>query len=240
MECYIGCSGFYYRHWRGLFYPDDLPQRLWFEYYCSHFNTVELNTTFYNFPKEAFLRSWHERSPADFLFTVKAPRLITHYKKFADCKTVCAEFYDVILKGLKEKTGTILFQLPPSMPRTEVKLSEILGCLSNEFSNVIEFRHQSWWTDQVYDELSKHDITFCGISHPTLPDKLIHNTEVLYYRMHGTPRLYASLYSRDNLESISAQIMATKAKKVFVYFNNDVNAYAVQNATALKELFKAY
>src|ERR1044072_6786414 len=90
---WIGCSGFHYKHWVGKFYPGDLPQRKWFEFYCEHFDTLELNVTFYRFPQLSSLQSWYKRSPAKFQFAVKAPRAITHYKKFNDIERLISDFY---------------------------------------------------------------------------------------------------------------------------------------------------
>src|SRR4051812_36983931 len=110
---WIGCSGFHYKHWKDIFYPEGLPQKKWFEFYCENFNTLELNVTFYRFPQLAFLESWYKRSPKKFRFAVKAPRSITHYKQFHDTESLISDFYGVVKTGLKNKLGCILFQLPP-------------------------------------------------------------------------------------------------------------------------------
>src|SRR6476660_2706168 len=112
MQYYIGCSGFYNKDWKEVFYPKGLPQRKWFEFYCSRFNTLELNTTFYRFPKIEFLQNWYKTSPPDFKFSVKAPRLITHFKQFNETDGLLNDFYAAIQEGLKEKAGPVLFQLP--------------------------------------------------------------------------------------------------------------------------------
>src|ERR1041385_6500150 len=103
MKWYIGCSGFYYRDWVGKFYAHDVLQKQWFEYYCKFFNTVELNVTFYRFPSPQMLQSWYKRSPVNFKFTVKAPRLITHYKRFNDTERLADDFYKSVAKGLRKK-----------------------------------------------------------------------------------------------------------------------------------------
>ena len=113
MRYWIGCSGFHYKEWKGLFYPDKLPQSKWFEYYSGVFNTLELNVTFYRFPQLKFLENWHSKSHDEFRFSVKAPRLITHYKKFSGTESMLEDFYGTIRLGLKEKLGAVLFQLPP-------------------------------------------------------------------------------------------------------------------------------
>src|SRR3954467_9864361 len=111
---WVGCSGFSYKGWKGKFYPEGLAQRKWFEFYCERFNTVELNVTFYRFPELKNLKGWYERSPRDFKFTIKAPRIITHFKKFANAQDEIVRFYDVAGEGMADKLGSILFQLPPS------------------------------------------------------------------------------------------------------------------------------
>jgi uncharacterized protein YecE (DUF72 family) len=233
---YIGCSGFHYRGWKGAFYPEKLPQRLWFEYYNERFNTLELNTTFYNFPKLAYLQSWYERSPEGFVFTVKAPRLITHYKKFVEVKSLMDDFYSVIDKGLRKKLGPVLFQLPPNIQYSEEKLQQILSTLRKGYINVLEFRHKSWWISEVYAALRKSQVAFCSISHPELPDDLVYTTNVFYCRMHGVPRLYTSRYRVNTLQKMHDSVSAQGIKSAYVYFNNDVLVAAVKNAAELMEI----
>jgi uncharacterized protein YecE (DUF72 family) len=236
MVWHIGCSGFYYRDWKEKFYPAELPQREWLPYYSQHFNTVEINATFYNFPKLQFLEGLYKKTGASFVFTIKAPRLITHYKKFSDCKSLLHDFYSVITEGLKEKTGCVLFQLPPSMIYSEEKLNQLIENMNPLFLNVIEFRHRSWWNEHVYSALGKNKICFCGISHPTLPDDVIVNTSFAYYRMHGSVRLYRSKYRMETLKRIADKIKENKdVKQVFIYFNNDYHAVGAENAKQLLE-----
>jgi uncharacterized protein YecE (DUF72 family) len=234
---WIGCSGFYYKHWRERFYPSGLPQREWFEYYCRYFNTVELNVTFYRFPKPEALKGWFLRSPRNFRFTVKAPRLITHFKKFNNARRETQDFYSAVAIGLEEKLGTVLFQLPPSMIYTPENLDNILATLDPAFTNVLEFRHESWWDEKVYKVLKKNDITFCSISYPGLPDAVIKSTPVMYYRFHGIPRLYLSPYSKRTIKSTAEAISSFRGTKdAYVYFNNDIDVHAVSNARMLREI----
>lgn len=130
---WIGCSGFSYKHWKGKFYPADVPARLWFEYYCQHFNTVELNVTFYRMPKPETFKAWYDRSPRDFMFTVKAPRIITHYRKFLNTKDDLLRFYGTIGDQLHDKLGTVLFQLPPNFVHTQVKSRATTQCHGSRF-----------------------------------------------------------------------------------------------------------
>lgn len=234
---HIGCSGYHYRHWKGAFYPEKLPQRLWFEYYSQHFQTLELNVTFYRFPQLSFLQNWHQISPAAFRFSVKAPRLITHYKQFNDVAQLLADFYGTVQEGLAEKLGPVLFQLPPRMAYSEDRLQRILDSLDTAFTNVLEFRHPSWWEGHVYQQLAQRNIVFCGQSHPQLPDEVVTNTNVLYYRFHGIPELYKSPYSEEYLHQVVNQIeAASQLREVYLYFNNDIDASAIGNARQMQAL----
>jgi uncharacterized protein YecE (DUF72 family) len=234
---WIGCSGFYYKHWRERFYPKGLPQRKWFEYYCEHFNTVELNVTFYRFPRLKDLQAWYERAPRDFRFTVKAPRLITHFKKFNSVEREINEFYDVVMEGLDDKLGAILFQLHPRFAYSEENLEKMINVLDPTFKNVIEFREAGWWNPDVTRTLKKHEVTFCGISYPDLPDIVAKTSSVVYYRFHGVPDLYRSSYSKTQLSAVSDAIKAYRGvKDAYVYFNNDIDVAAVTNAGHLQAL----
>lgn len=234
---WVGCSGFYYRHWRERFYPKGLPQRKWFEFYCESFNTVELNVTFYRLPKPEAFQGWYDRSPADFRFTVKAPRLITHYRKFNNVLREIHDFYELVHNGLGSKLGCVLFQLPPNLHYTEDNLEKILRVLDPAFNNVIEFRHESWWDPKVYQALKHNKVTFCGISYPSLPDQVIRSVPVLYYRFHGVPDLYASAYSLEEMQQVTEEIKALRGiEDVYIYFNNDIHAEALKNAREISEM----
>jgi uncharacterized protein YecE (DUF72 family) len=234
---HIGCSGYHYRHWRGIFYPDKLPMRRWFEYYSQHFRTLELNVTFYRFPQLSFLENWYAQSPADFQFAVKAPQLITHYKQFHNVQQQLGDFYLTLAQGLREKLGPVLFQLPPRLSYEPERLARILDCLDPGFVNVLEFRHPSWWREEVYAALRQHNVTFCGQSHPLLPDAVITTAPTLYYRFHGVPQLYASPYDEATLQRLAANVQAAPGvEQAYLYFNNDIGGSAIGNAQRLREL----
>jgi len=231
MDWHIGCSGFHYKHWKGIFYPEGTPQKRWFEFYTEHFNTLELNVTFYRFPQLSFLQSWYQRLSSGFRFSVKAPKAITHFKQFHNCVDMLSSFYKTINDGLQEKLGPVLFQMPPRFKYDEVRLQRVIDNLDPSFSNVLELRHESWWRPDVYAELAKHHITFCGMSHPSLPDDLIVNTPVVYFRFHGVPFLYTSPYSTEYLQQIVNTVKNNeRVKEGWFYFNNDVTAAAIANA----------
>lgn len=233
---HIGCSGFHYKEWKEEFYPRNIPQRKWFEYYCTYFNTLELNVTFYRFPQVAFLENWYQKSPEHFTFSIKAPRLITHYKKFNDTQQLLDDFYNTAREGLKDKLGPVLFQFPAQVKYEEALLQQIIEQLDSSFINVLEFRDAGWWRQNVYDHLAKHKIIFCGMSHPSLPDEAVVNTGTAYYRFHGVPKLYYSGYSTNFLDHVSRQIQSQPSvKTAYLYFNNTAALAAIHNAIYLRD-----
>lgn len=237
MQYYIGCSGFYNKDWKEVFYPKGLPQRKWFEYYCSHFNTLELNTTFYRFPKTEFLQKWYDQSPPGFKFSVKAPRLITHYKQFKETESLLFDFYSAIKDGLKEKLGPVLFQLPARIAYSEDFLQRIIQGMNNQFQNVIEFRNISWWNDEVFEKLSQQNIIFCGISINDLPNSVIANTLIIYYRFHGLEKIYFSEYAFQNIQNFADELTVKEnIRASYIYFNNTATIAAINNANQLKQL----
>ncbi|MGI4833606.1 MAG: DUF72 domain-containing protein [Janthinobacterium lividum] len=234
---HIGCSGYHYRHWRGVFYPEKLPMRRWFEFYSQHFQTLELNVTFYRFPQLSFLANWYAQSPAHFQFAVKAPQLITHYKQFHGVGPLLLDFYDTLGQGLREKLGPVLFQLPPRLTYDADRLARILACLDPAFVNVLEFRHPSWWRPEVYAALQQRQVVFCGQSHPQLPDAAVATAPTLYYRLHGAPDLYASPYPTSFLQRLAQAVAAAPGvAQAYLYFNNDIGGSAIGNARQMSAL----
>lgn len=241
MDWHIGCSGFHYRDWKGVFYPSDLPQKRWFEYYSSRFDTLELNVTFYRFPQLKFLQNWYSISPPDFVFSAKVPRLITHYKRLNNCEDLLRDFYITMRNGLGEKLGGVLFQLPPSMQYSPALLDTLSDLLSVEFINVVEFRHASWQSKTVLDKLKRKGIIVSGLSHPRLTHAGIINDNVAYYRFHGVPDIYYSVYSTATLRIIVDQFLQKeKLQEVFIYFNNTATPGAIKNATWLKNYVRKH
>ena len=234
---WIGCSGFHYKEWKEVFYPKNIPQTKWFEYYSQHFNTIELNTTFYRFPRIETLQSWYKKSPANFKFSVKGPRLISHYKMFIDCERLLGDFYTSVYEGLQDKLGCVLFQLPASIKYSDEMLTRIITNLDPSFDNAVEFRDNTWWNKKVYDALKKNKISFCGISHPKLSDEVIKNNSILYYRFHGVPVLYKSEYREDFIKEITKEIKSSgRFKEAYTYFNNTWGTGALANAMQMQKL----
>ena len=239
IECHIGCSGFHYKEWKEIFYPKGLATGKWFRYYTTHFDTMESNLTFYRLPLLTTLLKWHDDSVDDFSFCVKAPRLVTHYKRFNNCEAELARFYNIIREGLQDKLSCILFQMPPSFAYSPEKLDGIITALDPSFNNVLEFRHTSWWNNDVYKRLKKYSITFCSISHPKFPDDIISTSPYFYFRFHGVPDLYYSVYNKDYLDTIIKKIKKEKGiEKAYIYFNNTAGIGAIENAGYVKGIVR--
>ncbi len=237
MKVHIGCSGYNYKEWRGPFYPQKMPQRKWLEYYSSIFDTVEINNTFYRFPRENALNSWKETVDKNFQFTLKGHRYITHRKKLKEVSESVRDF-EVLAKLLKKNLGCVLWQLPPNLHRNDEKLEEFCQTLDPTLKNVLEFRHDSWYDVEVYKILKKNKIIFSSISSPEFPDDLITTGNVGYLRFHGTGKdWYDHLYSEAELQEWHKKITDSGLKEIYIYFNNDIHAHAPENARQLKKMF---
>ena len=235
MIYHLGTSGWSYTGWRERFYPEDLPQRRWLAFYAQHFNTVEINMTFYRYPKRETLKGWLDKVPEKFKFTLKANRQITHLKRIKNVKAEVRYFY-ILADSLGSKLGCILFQLPPSLTVDLNLLEEFLQILSPAYKNVIEFRHESWYTDEVFNLLQSFNVIFCTVSSTKVPNTVVKTTETCYFRFHGLTGGYRYSYSEEELAKWAEAIKKTKAEESYVYFNNDYKAYAVQNCQMLKRL----
>lgn len=235
-KIFLGTSGFSYKHWVSKFYPENLNQKEWLPYYSKHFQTVEINSTFYKFPFKNILKSWYNKTPKNFIFSLKANKLITHNKKLKNTKKLLNNFYN-LAKTLKEKSGPILFQLPPSLKKDTKTLNNFLKNLSNKYTNVIEFRSKTWFCKEVYEILKQNNTTFCIINHPKLNYTKL-TSKIAYIRWHGSKNLYTSNYTLKELKNWTKIIKNLKCKKLFGYFNNDYNAYAIKNCKQLIKLLK--
>lgn len=163
--------------------------------------------------------------------------MITHYKRLKDSQQMLNSFYSTISEGLDEKLGCVLFQFPPAFSYEDAHLERIVTVLDQSYRNVVEFRHASWWSQQVFDALAENNITFCSMSHPHLPDQVIKTTDVIYYRFHGVPNLYVSKYDKSKLEQVFAEIQNYgEANTAYVYFNNTADGAAIENARQFQEI----
>ncbi len=235
-EIRIGTSGWHYADWEGRFYPEKLPRSKWLEHYAKDFDTVEINNTFYQQPKEQTYQNWHKQAPKDFLYTVKANRYITHIKRMREPKEPLERFFKGVLL-LKEHLGPILYQLPPGLHKDPGRLESFLKVLPTKLTAVFEFRHKSWFSEETYKLLKEFNAGFCIHDMPGMKVPRVITSDVIYVRFHGPTGRYQGNYSKPALREWAKWIGEnTKGKKaVFCYFNNDYNAYAVYNAKTLKE-----
>lgn len=232
----IGCSSYVTTSWQPLFFPEGLPRKQWFEYYCRHFNTYELNVTFYRFPTLKSLESWYDKTPDGFIFSIKIPKTITHIKRMEDCKEEMEKFYEVAREGLKDKLGCVLFQLPPSFSYSPERLEAVIVATNPEFNNVVEFRHESWWSQDVMETLSDNNITFCSVNYPKLPTAVIKTTQTGYVRMHGNPKLFYSEYTEEQIRGLCDEVKSQNFKQAYIYFNNTASTAGIINAVQAKKL----
>jgi uncharacterized protein YecE (DUF72 family) len=234
---HIGTSGFSYDHWKGIFYPEGLKSREWLEFYCRSFDTVELNSSFYHLPSEKVVESWRQRTPRDFLYAVKASRYITHRLKLSGVDDSLRLFYGR-MEHLGPKLGPILFQLPPSLKIDLDKLADFCGLLKDKHRHVIEFRHESWDTDETLSILREHNVCACFVSMPGIESIEEVTSDFIYIRFHGAEELYASKYTKKQLQIWRDLISEYRRSNldIYAYFNNDYNAFAVENAMSLKDL----
>jgi uncharacterized protein YecE (DUF72 family) len=231
----IGTSGWHYDDWSGRFYPDDLPKKKWFGFYSQHFDTVEVNNTFYHLPKEKTFQSWHDQAPPNFRFTLKASRYITHIKKLNDPADSVALFFERA-ELLKSYLGPVLYQLPPSQHKDLEKLAAFLKCIPTRHLPVFEFRHQSWYDDDVLELLDSKRAAFCVHDMGELTTPRAVTGRAIYIRFHGTSGRYSGNYTDKMLADWADWIRDNTAnvKAVYAYFNNDIHAFAVNNAKTLR------
>lgn len=238
-KLFIGTSGYSYQHWQGRFYPTELSQRKWLEFYTQHFNTVELNVTFYRLPKSAVFKSWYLRTPKNFSFSIKGSRFISHVKRLKNVKDPLGLFFNRA-SFLSEKLDCVLWQLAPGFSLNLERLEEFLKNLKGyKKRSAFEFRHISWFVPDVFSLLKKYNCALCLADYPEFAvEKPTDLCEFVYMRRHGRDSLYASSYEDAELQD-DARIIKKFLKRgqdVYIYFNNDAQAHAVFNALTLRKM----
>lgn len=233
----IGCSGWSYQHWRGLFYPEDLPASRWFDFYADHFDTVELNNSFYRLPKPETFRAWRDQAPGGFCYAVKANRYITHTKKLKDPEEPLRRFFTAA-RELGPALGPVLYQLPPRWKANAERLEAFLGRLPDDVLHVFEFRDQSWHADEILDLLDAHGAAFCTHDMPGLDVPRRATGPAAYVRFHGATGKYQGRYGKRGLKRWAERIaeQAEAGRDVWAYFNNDPEAHAIADANDLAEM----
>lgn len=229
----VGTSGWHYDHWKGRFYPEELKKSDWLGFYMQHFDTVEINNTFYHLPKETFVERWHKQAAKNFICTVKANRYLTHIKKLKDTSEEITRFFER-MKLLGVNLGPVLYQLPPNLHKNLKLLADFLELLPEKRLGVFEFRHDSWYCDKIYELLDKHGLGFCTHDMPGKVSPRIVTGKLLYLRMHGATGRYSGNYPDKILKGWAKWIKNNAGERyVYAYFNNDYNAHAVNNAKQL-------
>lgn len=240
MKFRVGTSGWSYDHWRGVFYPQTLPASRWFEHYAAHFDTVEINATFYRMMPDKTFEGWRDKAPTGFLYAVKMWRQVTHRKMLQSANVEVSDFLKrAALLG--DRLGPILIQLPPNLGLDLERLVRFLPLLSREFEYAVEFRHPSWFHEPVYDALRRHHIGLCVFHHVRIECPRIVTAPLVYLRFHGASGRYAGKYTTEQLESWAAfahEHMA-QGRHVVAYFNNDYKGYAVENAREFRGLLES-
>lgn len=240
MTTYFGTSGFYYDDWKGLFYPEDLPRKEWLQYYARHFRTIEINSTFYRTPRASSFEKWDRDTPHNFKFTLKGSRYVTHLKKLNDPQEGINNFYKAI-EPLAHKTDCVLWQFPPSLQYDREKLENFARVCSRDYANVLEFRHKSWFNEECYDLLKEHKLSFCMLSTPDdLPEIALQTSRTAYLRFHGKDlkKRYHYNYSDAELKEWANKIKELSPQRIFIYFNNDYDTHAINNARTLESMLK--
>jgi uncharacterized protein YecE (DUF72 family) len=234
---YIGTSGWSYKHWKGPFYPEGIRPADELSYYVSHFDSVELNNSFYRLPDRRTFEQWRDKTPSGFLFAVKASRYITHMKKLHDTKNAVQRFMHNA-QGLEKKLGPVLFQLPPGWKVNVERLAEFLDSLPNGFRFAFEFRNTTWYTPEVLSLLKKFNCAFCiyNLEGHTTPLEV--TADFVYIRLHGPGGKYEGSYAEEKLNTWAyiADKWQTAGKDVYIYFDNDQFGYAALNAKYLRSI----
>lgn len=237
---WIGTSGWVYKEWAGHFYPKGWPKKDEFAYYTRHFPTVEINATFYRLPSLKMVRGWRERSPEGFVFAVKGSRFLTHIKRLSDTGAGLRKYFSR-LRPLAERTGPILWQLPPNFPKTEEnerRLTTFLKKLPKRYAHAVEFRHPSWMDEQTFALLRKQRVANVWISSLKVPQDHAITGDFVYLRFHGLKDGAYHDYTDDELRPWAEQLAkaAERGIPAYVYFNNDLNTRAPLNAVALMRM----
>lgn len=236
MGVWIGTSGWSYGHWDGVLYPPGTPPWHRLDHYVQRFGTVELNSSFYRWPRDSAFASWRRRLPDGFQLSVKAPRGLTHAKRLYAPEL----WVERIAKGwheLGDRRAVLVVQLRPDHERDDARLDYFLTLLPNWIRVAVELRHPSWQDDEVFSLLARHDAAYCVLSGATLPCVLRATSSVVYMRLHGPDHqhMYAGSYSEADLSWWADRIREWErtGKDVFAYFNNDGYGHAVRNAQTL-------
>jgi uncharacterized protein YecE (DUF72 family) len=234
----VGTSGWSYQSWKGPFFPDDLPARLQLDFYSSRFDTTELNGVFYRTPTEAAVRGWVERTPDDFVFAWKASKFITHWKRLNETSRNSLQLMESRLRLLRGKAGPVLFQLPPQFKKNRERLASFFKLLNRRRAYAFEFRHPSWYEDDIINLLTDEGIALCISDHQDAPSPWAVTADHAYVRGHGPDGRYRGRYSSIALAKWARWLKKTShsGHTAYVYFDNDQKSAAPKDAERLLQL----
>jgi uncharacterized protein YecE (DUF72 family) len=235
---FVGTSGWTYDHWKGRFYPADLPKSHWFDFYAHHFSSVEINATFYRTFQDQTYHKWKERAPQGFGYVLKAPRLITHRKYLLDVDELVKAFYRScsLLEG---KFELILLQVAPQTPYDLQRLRKALLAFPDPGKVAVEFRRPEWYSPETLELLRSVGSAICNVDSPRQKITGLLTSDKAYLRMHGRQHWYSYNYSDDELRELAGlanQLAHRGASRVYIFFNNDFEGYAPANALSLKHM----
>jgi uncharacterized protein YecE (DUF72 family) len=237
----IGTSGWSYQHWIGVLYPPGLAPAKRLARYVEMFDTVELNASFYRWPKDSTFAAWREQLPAGCTMSVKAHRGLTHYRRLASPEP-WIERFDRCWRLLGDRHGVLLVQLHPEQQRDDARLDSFLQQLPASIRVAVELRHPSWNDPAVYQVLERRRAAYVVMSGGGLACVPRATTDLVYVRLHGPDQdaIYAGCYSDDELRRWANRIVQWdgEGRDVWVYFNNDLGGHAVRNALTLQELLR--
>lgn len=239
LRCRVGTSGWDYPHWKGGFYPADIPRKRWFAYYATQFTTVEINYSFYRLPDESTFDHWRDAAPVGFKYAIKANRYITHVKRLNDCADALNKFLDRC-RRLGPHLGPVLYQLPPNWRLNSERLQRFVGVLPTDLSHVFEFRDDRWFAEAARRVLADHSVGFCVHDHDGVDCPPWTTGPVAYLRLHGS-RVgkdggYTHQEIRQHANIVRQAIL--EGRDVYAYYNNDAFGCAVRDARRLFDLIK--
>ena len=236
----VGCSGWQYRHWRGDFYPTELPQAKWFEHYAARFDTVEINNSFYRLPERATFAAWARRAPPAFRFAVKASRFLTHMKKLKDPEEPIERLFSR-MRALGPHLGPVLYQLPPGWKADVERFAHFLAALPRDARHVVEFRDTSWYSPEVFRLMERRRVALCLHDMKGSATERARLGPFVYVRLHGATAKYGGGYGEDRLRRWADWLNGQREDgcDVYAYFNNDVGGHAPRDAVTLRRLLEA-
>jgi uncharacterized protein YecE (DUF72 family) len=236
----VGCSGWQYKHWRGDFYPAEVPQTRWFEHYAETFDTVEINNSFYRLPERATFAAWARRAPPGFEFAIKASRFLTHMKKLKDPEEPIARLFSR-MRALGGRLGPVLYQLPPGWKADVDRFAHFLAALPRRARHVVEFRDPSWYAPEVLALMERYRVALCLHDMAGSATVRARVGPFVYVRFHGAGTKYGGAYPAERLAGWAGWLNAQRDQgcDVYAYFNNDIGGHAPRDAVTLRRMMEA-